>query len=261
MIYEVLARLRREPSKILVLFTPRGPGVAYAIIRRTLKTRAALREKERRLAEFKTAAWKHQDGFSQRTTYATYEEYAAHQRSKLDAMIADGTGVRLKSDFEMFRARFQTAPLKPNASVLCLAARLGAEVEAFISLGHFAVGIDLNPGPDNIYVVKGDFHALQFADASVDCIYTNSLDHAFDLEKILGQVRRVLKPGGIFLLEAVVGHEEGYVVGPHDTMHWPTARKFAETMAAMGGFAIESGRDLAPVGSPQWWQFVLRKSA
>jgi ubiquinone/menaquinone biosynthesis C-methylase UbiE len=161
----------------------------------------------------------------------------------------------------MFRRRFEPVPLAPHSSVLCLAARLGSEVEAFISLGHFAIGIDLNPGPDNPFVVSGDFHALQFADHSVDCVYTNSLDHAFDIEKITREVRRVLKPGGMFLLEAVAGHEEGYLVGPHDTTHWPTAAQFAATVARIGGFSIESSADLAERGSAQWFQFLLKSPA
>ena len=48
-------------------------------------------------------------------------------------------------------------------TVLCLAARIGTEVKAFLDLGCFAIGIDLNPGTDNRYVVHGDFHDLQFA--------------------------------------------------------------------------------------------------
>ena len=37
------------------------------------------------------------------------------------------------------------------------------EVRAFLDHGAFAVGIDLNPGRDNRYVMVGDFHQLQFA--------------------------------------------------------------------------------------------------
>ena len=55
----------------------------------------------------------------------------------------------------------------------------------FIDHGAFAVGIDLNPGRDNRWVVIGDFHALQYADASVDVVYTNSFDHVFELERVL----------------------------------------------------------------------------
>lgn len=236
------------------------PGKIIRHIRGRLKTRAAKRERQRRIDEFKTPAWRHAEGLSQRTTYPSYEAYVAHQRDKLDAMVEAGTAIRSKRDFEVFRRRFEIASLSPHSSILCLAARLGSEVEAFISLGHFAVGIDLNPGPSNPYVMSGDFHALQFADASVDCVYCNSLDHAFDLNKIAAEVVRVLKPGGLFLLEVVAGHKEGFLVGPHDTTHWPTATEFAGTMARLTGLTIERSADLAQHGSPQWSQFLLRKS-
>lgn len=149
-----------------------------------------------------------------------------------------------------FRRRFELIDGMPaRASVVCLAARRGEEVEALIGLGYFAVGIDLNPGAENPYVVTGDFHALQFADASVDCVYTNSLDHAFDLPQILSEVRRVLKPRGLFVVDIVYGHEEGYIVGDHDAMHWGRSEDFAKHLAATGGFRLETFKELAAHGS------------
>jgi SAM-dependent methyltransferase len=261
MLTDILGRIRNDPAKLLQILTPAGIGKAVRLVRGARRSRAAQAEMERRKAEFKTSAWRHVDGYSQRTTYASYEAYTAHQRDKLDGMIAAGVAKRSPKETEMFRRRFEPVALAPHSSVLCLAARLGSEVEAFIALGHFAVGIDLNPGPANPLVVSGDFHALQFADRSLDCVYTNSLDHAFDLEKIAAEVRRVLKPGGMFLLEAVAGYDEGYLVGPHDTTHWATATQFAATIARIGGFVIESSVDLTERGSAQWFQFVLRSPA
>lgn len=52
--------------------------------------------------------------------------------------------------------------LRNGMTVLCLAARIGTEVKAFFDIGCFAVGIDLNPGENNRYVVYGDFHDIQF---------------------------------------------------------------------------------------------------
>ena len=97
----------------------------------------------------------------------------------------------------------------PDRTVLCLAARIGTEVKAFLDLGCRAIGIDLNPGKENPYVVQGDFHDLQYAPQSMDVVYTNSLDHAFDLERIAKEVLKVLKPDGLFLVEAVQGRDQG----------------------------------------------------
>ena len=87
-------------------------------------------------------------------------------------------------------------------------ARLGTEVRALHRLGHFAVGIDLEPGPDNHYVLPGDFHHIVFPDGSIDAIYTNALDHVFDLERVLGEVARLLRPGGLFIADIELGYEE-----------------------------------------------------
>jgi SAM-dependent methyltransferase len=95
----------------------------------------------------------------------------------------------------------------------------------------------------------------------VDCAYTNSLDHAFDLDKITAEIRRVVRPSGIFLVDIVYGHDEGYVPGGHDAMHWPRARDFAALLAEKTGFALTSFRDLGPHGSMLWTQAVLRKQA
>jgi ubiquinone/menaquinone biosynthesis C-methylase UbiE len=118
----------------------------------------------------------------------------------------------------------------------------------------------LNPGADNKYVLTGDFHSLSFADSSVDAIYTNCLDHAFDIDKIAREVNRVLKPEGLFLVDIVYGFQEGYTVGNHDTMHWPTAKGFAELLAAKGGLQLTGFRDLKDVGSASWCQAQLTKS-
>jgi hypothetical protein len=58
-------------------------------------------------------------------------------------------------------------------TVLCLAAR--NESEAWTDADFLAIGIDLNPGENNRFVVVGDFHALQFRDGVFDVVFTNSL--------------------------------------------------------------------------------------
>lgn len=96
----------------------------------------------------------------------------------------------------------------PHQNVVCLGARVGGEVGAFIDAGHYAVGVDINPGEANRQVLYGDFHNLVFANESVDIVYTNSLDHALHMDELIKEVHRVLKPGGIFLTENKGGIKE-----------------------------------------------------
>lgn len=137
-------------------------------------------------------------------TYVNYAEYVEHQKRKLERHLK---GLRGSSDrrhlamAERIKILTDSVGVKNKGKVLCLGARLGEEVCVFISLGFDAIGIDLNPGPNNQYVVEGDFHDLKYSDSSFDILYTNCLDHTFDIDKVVAEALRVLVPGGLFLLE------------------------------------------------------------
>lgn len=219
------------------------------------------------------------DGAFEHRQYPDYETYLEHQRTKFSAFRSKSIIGHDRRFHAALSERLATSALDLRGrSVLCLAARQGSEVRAFIDQGAFAVGIDLNPGPKNRYVVVGDFHELQFADDSVDVVYTNSLDHAFDLERILGEVRRVLGVEGTFVVEANVGGEDGgereegvareeggaagaaassgaAQRGPYEALVWPDAGTLLGTLAEHG-FELVSR---SPFETP--WpgeQFVMR---
>ena len=137
--------------------------------------------------------------------YNTYKEYVAHQSSKLDKMRS-----RIdKHDRELEDFIHKTH--KPKGRVLCLAARLGGEIRAFKRHGCDAIGIDLNPGDDNPDVVYGDFHDIPFG-CEFDYLYTNSIDHVLKLNTFFRECRRVLKPGGTFIIDIVHGKPGEYEV-------------------------------------------------
>jgi SAM-dependent methyltransferase len=177
--------------------------------------------------------WVAEDGSSlKRRTYASYEAYLAHQRAKLEHKDLSEYDVKYRG---ALRERIeQLGTLKPGMSALCLAARIGTEVRSFIDLGLFAVGIDLNPGPDNLYVVHGDFHQLQYADASIDVVFSNSLDHAYEIERLIAEVRRVLKPGGQLVLEVVRGSDEGKEPGDYESFWWAKVDDVVELWRSAG---------------------------
>lgn len=254
--------LSRSPSKIFMMFTPKGWRRFLGLFREPAASSAKLEayaaRQKAQWEDFQSDNWNH-DGAISKRRYAGYDDYVAHQIDKLESLGGEAF-VNSEKAVQRFRRRFELIDqLPPHGSVLCLGARRGEEVKAFIELGHFAIGIDLNPGAAPELVVAGDFHALNFADESVDCVYMNCLDHAWDLGKILSEVRRVLKAGGLFVADIVHGYEEGFAVGNHDTMHWAKARDFGEHIAKLGALRLESFRDLAEHGSPQWTQSVMRK--
>lgn len=152
--------------------------------------------------------------------YKTYEEYLEHQKSKLEKIKNELRIYDVKYRHELKKRLEEQNIIQPGMKVLCLAARIGTEVKSFLDLGCFAVGIDLNPGVENKYVVYGDFHDIQFPDHSVDAIFSNSLDHTFDFSKLIKEIKRVLKPNGFLILEVTRGTEEGFSPGYYETSIW-----------------------------------------
>ena len=140
--------------------------------------------------------------------YKTYQDYKDHQGSKLEkkytSIVAHD---RLYEEIVFNRYTDFNDKL-----VLCLAARLGGEVRAFKRRGADAIGIDLNPGKDNKDVIYGDFHDIPFKSDWFDYVFTNSIDHVLYPKKMFSEAHRVLKPGGIFILEIHPGKMGEYEV-------------------------------------------------
>lgn len=152
--------------------------------------------------------------------YSTYEEYRCHQASKLGKIRLEDYNERLQ--IELASRVTRIPEIMRGASVLCLGARMGPECQSFIDCGAVAIGIDLNPGASNRFVVTGDFHDIQYSDGSFDAVYTNALDHAFDLERVIAETRRVLKPSGVFIAEIVRGSKDigGREAGDFESIWW-----------------------------------------
>lgn len=153
-----------------------------------------------------------------RRKYKSYEEYLEHQKEYLNLEFE-----RFKNEeeamYHLLSKVFKNEPLVEHGmSVLCLGARLGGEVRAFRDCGCFAVGLDLNPGPLNKFVVHGDFHEIQFASESVDIIFTNSLDHMLEPQKVITEIKRVLKPNGYLFLVISGADQQG--PGGHESFWW-----------------------------------------
>jgi SAM-dependent methyltransferase len=176
--------------------------------------------------------WKTEGEAFQKRSYDSYDAYLEHQKAKLETHEFG----RYDEEFrEALRQRLGSLDFEwPGRSVLCLGARIGSEVKAFLDLGAFAVGIDLNPGEGNHYVVQGDFHDLQYAPKSIDVVYTNSLDHAFDINRIATEVLKVLKPDGLFLVEAVQGRDQGINPGFFESFFWKNIDELVRVFETAG---------------------------
>lgn len=202
---------------------------------------------------------KAEDGLYRRH-YASYDEYVAHQRDKLrhldlgdyDALFERELGERLS----------RHGLVRRGDTVLCLGARLGTECRAFIAHGAVAIGIDLNPGLGNRHVVVGDFHDPQFADESFDLVYSNCLDHSFDLDKVMAGADRVLKRGGAFVADIMngAGDSDAWAADGYDCLFWDSSADIIERLKESTGFELETASPMKSVWGWSGQMVVLRKS-
>lgn len=90
-------------------------------------------------------------------------------------------------------------------TALCVGCRNPSEldlIETQCAVGQ-TVGLDLFSVDPRIEV--GDMHDMPFAEDGFDILYScHSLEHAYDLERAVGEFLRVTRPGGLLVVEMPV---------------------------------------------------------
>ena len=168
------------------------------------------------------AEYENKDGLSYRK-YSNYDEYKKHQSSKYDEIMNKKGGftkLMILSYRMKFYRRFKHISKYLSSKgqrILCLGARQGTEVEVLRDIGFYnSTGIDLNPGVNNPYVFKGDFMSVDEPDGSIDLIYTNSIDHAYDVPKFLDECIRILQPKGYAIFDIAIQEGGNYEAIKYD---------------------------------------------
>ena len=158
--------------------------------------------------------------------YDTYDDYLEHQSSKLKRDLEKRRG-KVTQRVGSFYYRFHyIKEFVKGPRVLCLGARLGEEVRAFIMHGFKnTLGVDLNPGGGNKYVFKGDFHNLDKPDNHYDTLYSNSFDHVHSYSRVNDEMARIIKPDGRLILDfshvgkdVDLGHDGVWEANSFDTL-------------------------------------------
>lgn len=203
-----------------------------------------------RTKHFGSEGWsqeKHDDGVVYRQ-YADYEEYQTHQRQKILELLKVYGGFSLRTILRQrldFWHRFRNLDLPPDARILCLGARFGTEVEVLRDLGYRnALGLDLEPGPENPYVVVGDFLNIDAPNGSVDMVYCNAVDHAFDLRRFFGEHARVLKVGGFAIYDVSTDPP-----GIFEAVNWGDERNILRIM-------LDYFREIRQVSVDRFWKTI-----
>lgn len=217
-------------AKNLILRTPFRYGY-YRLLEGYID-RAYVYDRDKDLVRKKhngKSGWKPEfDGDFRYRDYSSYEEYVSHQSQKFSEILKMQGGVSNRIILwyrKTFYDRFRYLPfiLKKDAKILCLGARQGTEVEVLRDIGYKnSIGLDLNPGPDNPYVEKGDFMNLAYLDDSIDMVYSNCVDHAYDLSKFFQEHARVLKPGGYAIYDINISEQR---FGAFESVEWGSDEK------------------------------------
>lgn len=186
--------------------------------------------------------------------YVDYEEYKIHQQQKFDEILKlkGGFNNQIISGYRLKfyrRFRYIMKLLPQTACIVCAGARQGTEVEVLRDLGFKnAYGIDLNPGPDNPWVRFGDFMHLENDTSSVDLIYTNCVDHAFNLTDFFAEHRRVIQPDGYVLYDLALASQFGR--GPFEAVAWQSEEALIQLM-------LRYFRAIVHVESEPKWKWIL----
>ena len=95
----------------------------------------------------------------------------------------------------------------PKCDVLCIGSRNTAEIDYFRHKGaQSVIGIDLYSEHRDILVM--DMHDMTFPDNCFDVIYSShSLEHAYDVHKVVSEIIRVARPGAFIVIEVPVQYE------------------------------------------------------
>jgi hypothetical protein len=235
-------------------------GVGYRRILKKYRDRGYDHERDKskvRQKHFGEEGWKKEfeNGELKYRNYASYEEYLEHQKAKFDEIIRIHGGFDAKTTIKYrlnFYDRFRKLPqyLPRDAKILCAGARQGTEVQVLRELGFsHAQGIDLNPGPNNPYVKEGDFLRLAEPDSSLDLIYSNAVDHAFNLDDLFREHARAIKPSGFAYYD--IAMQNG---GVFEAVHWNSEEAVFQVMlkhfASVEMVKVDRGRS---------WKSVLLK--
>ena len=144
--------------------------------------------------------------------YSNYEDYINFQSEKTSdpekrkKWLGEEWDLKLEGFKSEFRKFGDT--VKNIDRALCIGARTGQEVVALRDLGaNEVVGIDIVP--HSPHVLEGDMHNLQFEDETFDFVYANVLNYSIDHAKMISEIERVLKAGGIFFLQVQCENEVG----------------------------------------------------
>ncbi len=138
-------------------------------------------------------------------------------------LYATGKETVAEASAAMTRHLFERAGIVPEHHVLDIACGFGGTLRRLAELGCRVKGIDISKNcvdhareanrqaglADRIEVTVGDFHNIDSAPDTWDVVICQeAIIHSPNREKVFAEVRRILRPGGVFALSDILTGEE-----------------------------------------------------
>ena len=124
----------------------------------------------------------------------------------------------LKLTEELIKEAEKAGLMKKGETVLDICCGNGESTRLLIKAGYSSVGVDksrkLLPEEPNFYL--GEAENLPVADSSFDACLAECCLSIVDTEKVIKEIGRVLRPGGVLLVSDLVGLESGGVPGKNE---------------------------------------------
>ena len=138
-------------------------------------------------------------------------------------------GTRGHNVSQNIEALLQHIDVQPPFSILDFGCGPGRDLKAFAEIGHVAIGLEGSSRfaamarEQGYEVWKQDFLKLELPENRFDGVFANaSLFHvpSQELPKVLGELSKTLKPGGVLFSSNPHGHnEEGWNKGRYGAYH------------------------------------------
>ena len=188
--------------------------------------------------------------------YKDYKAYLADQKAGPNSRPKQEWIKRYrKRELEQFKKWYSVVDPYMDlsgAKSLCLGPQVCSEIIVLRELGSDCIGLDLVPQED--YVVEGDFHDPPFPDGAFDFVYSNALDHVWDLGAFVAGAERVLRSGGLALFHLSLGQG----IHSFDCMGIDHQQ---EVLDLMGGFEILLSEKPDPGRRSMNWIILARKAS
>jgi 2-polyprenyl-3-methyl-5-hydroxy-6-metoxy-1,4-benzoquinol methylase len=187
-----------------------------------------------------------------------HEGYASRLNSKIRTATIRLASIKpyLSQDYPTQGNVAQGIEAKPNSPIqmLDIGCSVGATLTAAKNLGWQPMGVDVSQRAAKVCKQRGvectvvQDGELPFEDGAFDLVTNwHVIEHVLDVRQTLTEWRRVLKPGGIMILETPdASYLKARIMGPRYKKFWPAEHLYTFTRENLTSIMSSEGFEILP---------------